>query len=57
MSGPRILIAEDEPVGLMVLTDILGEEGYETRSAVNGTDAWQLLADAPEGFDVVVHTK
>lgn len=54
MSGPRILIAEDEPVGLMVLTDILGEEGYETRSAVNGTDAWQLLADAPEGFDVVL---
>lgn len=54
MSAARILIAEDEPVGLMVLTDILGEEGYEIHSAGNGADAWQLLAESPKSFDVVL---
>ena len=54
MVASRILIAEDEPVGLMVLTDILGDEGYEIHSAVNGTDAWRLLAESPDGFDVVL---
>lgn len=54
MSAARILIAEDEPVGLMVLTEILGEEGYDIRSAVNGTDAWRLLAESGETFDVVL---
>ena len=54
MSNARILIAEDEPVGLMVLTDILGDEGYEIRSAGNGTDAWRLLSESPGDFDVVL---
>lgn len=54
MVAPRILIAEDEPVGLMVLTDILRDEGYEISSAGNGTDAWRELAESPEGFDVVL---
>jgi CheY-like chemotaxis protein len=37
----KILVVEDDPVNLMILSDFLSAHGYETRAAVTG----------PEGID------
>ena len=42
----RILIVEDEPGLAEVLTDLLGDEGYETAVSVDGA-ALGAVADAP----------
>lgn len=54
MNANRVLIVEDEPINLEALVEILGDEGYETSSAENGTEAWQQLSEAPTSFDVVL---
>lgn len=54
MSKHRILVVEDEPVSLETLRVVLGGEGYEVVSAVNGTEAWKLLTGDPNRFDVVL---
>jgi len=50
----RILIAEDEPINLEALTEILTDEGYEVRGVESGGAAWKTLASDPMGFDVVL---
>lgn len=50
----RILIAEDEPINLEALTEILTDEGYEIRGVTTGGATWEALADDPAGFDVVL---
>ncbi len=54
MSPSRILIVEDEPINLEALVEILGDEGYEVCSAINGNEAWAQLSAAPGSFDVVL---
>ncbi len=54
MSPSRILIVEDEPINLEALEEILGDEGHEVCSAVNGRQAWEHLSAAPGSFDVVL---
>lgn len=54
MNKHRILVVEDEPISLEMLRIILGDEGYEVVSAVNGTEAWTLLEANPREFDVVL---
>lgn len=54
MCAKRVLIVDDEPINLEALTEILQDEGYETRGAENGTDAWRLLSEDSGDFDVVV---
>jgi DNA-binding response OmpR family regulator len=34
----KILVVEDDPVNLMILSDFLSAHGYDTRSAVTGPD-------------------
>ena len=34
----KILVVEDDPVNLQILTDYLGANGYAMRGAVNGVD-------------------
>jgi DNA-binding response OmpR family regulator len=54
MNRHRILVVEDEPISLETLKIVLGDEGHEVVSAVNGTEAWMLLEANPRSFDVVL---
>lgn len=48
----RILVVDDEKVTRMNLDHVLGKEGYDVRTAADGDEALNLLAEAP--FDVIV---
>lgn len=43
----RILVADDDPVILKVLSKILAPEGYEVLTARNGQQAWELFNKDP----------
>src|SRR5213593_3132780 len=45
----RILVAEDDPISMHVLTTNLRQWGYEPVAVVDGLEAWQILqqSDAP----------
>lgn len=49
-----VLVVEDEPISLETLIENLDEEGYETVSADSGEAAWEMIAAAPERFDVIL---
>lgn len=51
---PNILVADDEPFNLEILTEHLEEEGYSIESAENGSQAWNLLQQKPGYFDVIL---
>ncbi|MBD1553803.1 response regulator [Pseudomonas typographi] len=56
MSGDAqdvVLVVEDEPVILRVLTDYLLGEGYHVLQAENGTQAFEILASKPH-LDLMV---
>lgn len=45
MGSPRrVLVVEDEESIAQFMTDVLGDEGYEVRRAVHGSDALDVLA-------------
>ena len=46
-SSPSILIAEDDPAIREGLTDSLSSEGYDVRSAPDGTQALAALQEQP----------
>ncbi|ADI00609.1 ATP-binding protein [Salisediminibacterium selenitireducens] len=48
----RILIADDEPVNLQVLTNQLSLEGYETHLASSGEEVLDFIA--AESFDLII---
>jgi CheY-like chemotaxis protein len=48
----KILVVEDEPANLRMLTYILNDEGYETVGARDGVEALELLAQSR--FDLVL---
>ena len=50
--GPRILIAEDEEFIIMLLEDILSDEGYRVTSANRLDDALNMLET--EHFDAAI---
>ena len=50
--GPRILVAEDEPLAALVIEDALTESGYQVELAGDGEAA--LALSERGGFDVVV---
>ena len=54
VGASRLLIVEDEPINLEVLEEILGDEGYEVCSAINGGEAWEQLSSTTAPFDVVL---
>lgn len=45
MAGEKILIVEDNPLNLELITDILEAHKYEVASAITGADALKLLDD------------
>jgi two-component system cell cycle response regulator DivK len=49
MSGPRILVVEDNPKNLKLVRDVLTYHGYEVIEATTGEDGVRLAADdAPD---------
>jgi two-component system, OmpR family, alkaline phosphatase synthesis response regulator PhoP len=48
----RILLVEDEPGLVLTLTDLLGEEGYEVESAMDGLTG--LARASNEQFDLLI---
>jgi DNA-binding response OmpR family regulator len=49
---PRILVADDEPRLLHIVSMYLNMEGYEVVVAADGTEAWRLLES--ERFDLAI---
>jgi two-component system cell cycle response regulator DivK len=52
MPGKRILIAEDDPMSLKLVRDVLQANGYETEEATNGEEA--VVKAAELGPDLIV---
>ena len=46
MSGPHVLIVDDNALNLQLLSFLLAAHGYEVRTATNATDAQLALVDA-----------
>ena len=40
----RILVADDEPINLMIIAECLSDEGYEIDQANDGEEAWAMMA-------------
>lgn len=49
-----ILVVDDNPTALHLLTSLLEKEGYDITRAVNGLDAMTALRKNQEGFDVIL---
>ena len=45
MSGERILIVDDHPGNLKLLSFLLDSKGYDVRTASDGPEAWQVLRE------------
>ena len=54
MKKTSILVVDDNPTTLHLLTRILEEEGYEITRAANGLEAMNELRSRKDNFDVIV---
>src|SRR5215216_6132443 len=45
--GDDVLVVDDDPTILDLVEELLADEGYRVRRAVDGLEAWQAIADAP----------
>jgi len=50
----EILLVDDDPIILKVLTEYLHEAKYKTTTAENGEVAWKLLNEHPQRFSVMI---
>lgn len=50
----KILVVDDEPISLRLLTNILDEAHYRYESAENGKEALAKLKKDPEHFAIVI---
>lgn len=50
----RVLIAEDDPINMKILTKRLERAGHEVAHAVNGEDCATVFKEQPNTFDVVL---
>lgn len=53
-SKTTILIVDDEEFNRMILETYLETEGYETVSAVDGEDAWEILTKEDSSFSTIL---
>jgi len=53
----RVLIVEDDPRLLLAISDVLSDEGYETRTASNGRAAIRRLASGYSPDVIVLDLK
>lgn len=49
-----VLVVDDEPLNLEILTEHLEEAGYEVAQASDGVQAWALLEETPHRFSAVL---
>ena len=52
MGYPRVLVIDDEENFLSLVSKVLGKEGYEVKTAADGTQALKRLEDEP--FDLAL---
>ncbi len=50
----KILIADDDPISLRVLSEYLQIAGYNFVAVEDGQQAWELLQQTPEQFVLVI---
>ncbi len=50
----RLLVVDDEPFNLEILTEHLEDEHYEVVTAADGLIAWNILEREPDGFAAVL---
>jgi PAS domain S-box-containing protein len=50
----RILVVDDEPEVLLMMTRILKGLGYIVATAENGTTAWEIFSREPQNFDLIL---
>ena len=53
-SAGRVLIVDDDRMGLTVLSSMVEDLGYRVETATNGAEAYALLREDPERADIVV---
>ena len=53
-TNPRILLVDDDPMYLDIMTAVLEEEPYHLTQVTSGTQALELLRSSAKGFDVIV---
>ncbi|QDQ26062.1 response regulator [Chitinimonas arctica] len=49
-----LLLVDDEPFNLEILSEHLTEAGYAIETALNGEEAWSILTQAGDSFDAVL---
>ncbi|MBL4584622.1 MAG: response regulator [Pseudomonadales bacterium] len=54
MNNPNILIVDDEPYNLEILSEYLDDCDYELTTAVDGASALELMERDPSKFDVIL---
>ena len=54
MGQQRVLIVDDEPALLRMMTVFLERQGYQVADAATTEAAWSQIRSAPGHFDVVV---
>lgn len=55
--GKRLLLVDDEPFNLELMTELLQDAGYDTVQAEDGEAAWQILQQEGETFSAVLLDK
>ena len=50
----RILIVDDEPFNLEIVSDHLSDAGYEVVTAEDGAAGWEILQHDSQGFDAIL---
>jgi CheY-like chemotaxis protein/anti-sigma regulatory factor (Ser/Thr protein kinase) len=54
MSATRILVVDDEPFNLDIVSEYLEDDGYALEMAGTGEEAWDILRDSGKRFDLVI---
>ncbi len=50
----KILLIDDDPISLRVLTNYLQASPYECQTAEDGLQAWELLQQHPTAFALII---
>lgn len=53
-SAPHILIVDDEPFNIEILTEHLEQNGYSVEPAYDGVEAWDLLQRDDVSYDAIL---
>ncbi len=51
---PHILLVDDEPLNLEILSDYMSEKNYQISMAEDGQIAWNMMEADPESYDVIL---